>query len=556
MRPAVRKALEGEVAEVVVFMREIGLSQYSDVLLKHGFDDLEILMDVQDSHLKAMGFLPGHMLKIKKRLKEHLEKKSSPALAEQGWMDPGTARVVYTPSTTSLAVPSGAQGFAAPPSEIIEVVSQSWPKVEGKVLEIAESLYKNLFSLAPDARKLFPLSVRNRYRDWASGLDEVEDDFEASSALPMIWSKVIHAVFSSISGLRNPSKLVLDLNALGMRHAGYNVKEEFFAFVGQALIMALRTHVEGLTCDVEHAWLTIYEFIAEATRAGFRSVQTQLKTQVRQDTLRPAPTLLRSRRSQAGLAESDLSARKMAFDRLDRHRVPSKNEGAQGAPKVSPKAVAQERPMLPQALGVVPSKKAILTVQQSWLAVKELGIANVGEILYKHLFRIAPETKKLFPLSVRMRYREWTTSVEEVEDDFENSPATRNLFAKVVEAVGTAVAGLHNISRLVFELNALGMRHINYNMQEEYFAYGGQALVLTLQDGLGKALTDEIKQAWVSVYEFISANIISGLRFAHEKANLLKKVQLDLHKEGSSWSTGTSAVSAGSQEDSFDDDAS
>lgn len=547
---------------MVVFMREIGLSQYSDVLLKHGFDDLEILMDVQDSHLKAMGFLPGHMLKIKKRLKEHLEKKS-PGVVEQ---DPGSRCVVYTPSTPSLAVLCGAQGFALPPTEIIEVVSSSWPKVEGKVLEIAESLYKNLFSLAPDAQKLFPASVRNRYRDWASGLDEVENDFEASSALPLIWSKVIQAVFSSISGLRNPSKLVSDLNALGMRHVGYNVKEEFFALVGQALIIALRTHVEGLTCDVEHAWLTVYEFIADATRAGFRSVQTVQRsvqrsipalkeTQVRQETqLRPTPTLLRSRRSSAGLApDSDLSARKMPQMGLDRsgHRAPFKNEG----PKVSPKAVAPARPTLPQALGVVPSKKAILTVQQSWLAVKELGIANVGEILYKHLFRIAPETKKLFPLSVRMRYREWTTSVEEVEDDFENSPALRNLFAKVVEAVGTAVAGLHNISRLVFELNALGMRHINYNMQEEYFAFGGQALVLTLQDGLGKSLSEEVKQAWISVYEFISANIISGLRFAHEKENLLKKIQLDSHKEGSSWSTGASAVSAGSQEDSLDDDA-
>lgn len=541
------------MAEVVVFMREIGLSQYSDVLLKHGFDDLEILMDVQDSHLKAMGFLPGHMLKIKKRLKEHQEKKSSAGLAEQ---DPGTARVVYTPSTPSL-VPSGARGFAAPSHEIIEVVSQSWPKVEGKVLEIAESLYKHLFALAPDAQKLFPSSVRNRYRDWASGLDEVENDFEASSALPLIWSKVIHAVFSSISGLRNPSKLVLDLNALGMRHAGYNVKEEFFALVGQALIVALRTHVEGLTPDVEQAWLTVYDFIADATRAGFKSVQMQKPketqvTQVRQDPqFRPTPTLLRSRRSTAGLVapESDLSARKMA---LERHRGP-KNEPS---PKVSAKAVAPVRPALPQALGVVPSKKAILTVQQSWVAVKELGIANVGELLYKHMFRIAPVTKKLFPLSVRMRYREWTTSVEEVEDDFENSPALRNLFAKVVEAVGTAVAGLHNISRLVFELNALGMRHINYNMQEEYFAYGGQALVLTLQDGLGPALSEEVKQAWISVYEFISANIISGLRFAREKENLLKKLQLDSHKEGSSWSTGASAVSAGSREDSFDDDAS
>ena len=29
-----------------------GLSQYSDVLLKHGFDDLEILMDVQEKLAK------------------------------------------------------------------------------------------------------------------------------------------------------------------------------------------------------------------------------------------------------------------------------------------------------------------------------------------------------------------------------------------------------------------------------------------------------------------------------------------------------------------------
>ena len=53
---------------------------------------------------------------------------------------------------------------------------------------------------------------------------------------------------------------------------------------------------------------------------------------------------------------------------------------------------------------------------------------------------------------------------------------------------------------------------------EEYFGYGGEALVLTLHDGLGEALTEEIKQAWVAVYDFIAANIISGLRFAREKA--------------------------------------
>eukprot|EP00438_Fugacium_kawagutii_P029686 Skav211490 [mRNA] locus=scaffold2188:458696:461178:+ [translate_table: standard] len=104
-------------------------------------------------------------------------------------------------------------------------------------------------------------------------------------------------------------------------------------------------------------------------------------------------------------------------------------------------------------LGVVPSQRVILTVQQSWIAVKErdakflkdLGIANVGalvrqptgwlagwsqccmagsgELLYKHMFRIAPVTKELFPVSVRMRYRDWTSSAQEV-----GSPRAMNDF--------------------------------------------------------------------------------------------------------------------------------
>jgi len=188
---------------------------------------------------------------------------------------------------------------------------------------------------------------------------------------------------------------------------------------------------------------------------------------------------------------------------------------------------------------MVPSGSTISAVQKSWLVVKELGTGAVGEILYRHLFSIAPQTKKLFPMSVRSRYRDWAHPVDEDENDFINSPALRNLFAKVVDAVGTAVAGLQNINKLVPELNALGMRHINYNMEPEYFDFGGQALVLTLQDGLGSMLTEEIQQAWVSVYEFISASIISGLKFAREKEALLKAAQRETRSPASS-ASGTS----------------
>ena len=83
-----------------------------------------------------------------------------------------------------------------------------------------------------------------------------------------------------------------------------------------------------------------------------------------------------------------------------------------------------------QQPGMVPSSGTISTVQQSWMVVKadgphnasrtamcifrqELGVANIGEIMYKHLFKIAPVTKSLFPVSVRKRYRDWSCSEEE-----------------------------------------------------------------------------------------------------------------------------------------------
>ena len=79
---------------------------------------------------------------------------------------------------------------------------------------------------------------------------------------------------------------------------------------------------------------------------------------------------------------------------------------------------------------MVPSSRTISTVQQSWMVVKadgsrkesrtamfffrqELGVANIGEVMYKHLFKIAPVTKSLFPVSVRNRYRDWSCSHEE-----------------------------------------------------------------------------------------------------------------------------------------------
>lgn len=174
------------------------------------------------------------------------------------------------------------------------------------------------------------------------------------------------------------------------------------------------------------------------------------------------------------------------------------------------------------------SRESIDSVQASWVLVEKLGVETVAEILYKHLFNVAPQTKSLFPLSVRVRYRDWSCSEDELEFDPVGSPGLKRLFAKVIESVGTAVVGLQDIKALVPHLTALGMRHINYNMKDEYFAFGGQALMLTLQDGLGDNFTPDVKLAWGMVYDFISASIISGLHMAQAKQTEVNKLLEDM----------------------------
>lgn len=175
------------------------------------------------------------------------------------------------------------------------------------------------------------------------------------------------------------------------------------------------------------------------------------------------------------------------------------------------------------------SLPVIRSVKQSWTIVESLGTEVVAELFYKNLFKIAPVTKELFPITVRNRHRDWSSKEEEDENDPVNSPALRKLFSKVLDAVGTAVAGLQDMASLVPHLTALGMRHVNYNTDAQHFAYGGQALLLTLRAGLGELYTPDVETAWKLVYDFVSATIVTGLKMAREKQ---EEINIILQRRG------------------------
>mmetsp|Transcript_5276 Transcript_5276/g.10728 ORF Transcript_5276/g.10728 Transcript_5276/m.10728 type:complete len:217 (-) Transcript_5276:1152-1802(-) len=56
---------------VVAFLLEVGLSEYAHVLLQHGFDDMETLLEMSDFDMQEFGIKRCHAIKLTKRLREY-----------------------------------------------------------------------------------------------------------------------------------------------------------------------------------------------------------------------------------------------------------------------------------------------------------------------------------------------------------------------------------------------------------------------------------------------------------------------------------------------------
>jgi nitric oxide dioxygenase len=114
-------------------------------------------------------------------------------------------------------------------------------------------------------------------------------------------------------------------------------------------------------------------------------------------------------------------------------------------------------------------------VQASY--AKIAPIANqVARLFYGRLFETAPYVRPLFKGDVEEQGR------------------------KLMSMIGVAVAGLGNLSELVPVVRDLGRRHASYGVKDDHYDVVAQALLWTLEKGLGESFTGEVKQAWASAY--------------------------------------------------------
>jgi len=66
-----------EGLEVAAFLAGINLDRYVSIFMENGFDCMEVVQEMQESHMKEIGMAAGHILKLRKRLAE-----LSPQLSE------------------------------------------------------------------------------------------------------------------------------------------------------------------------------------------------------------------------------------------------------------------------------------------------------------------------------------------------------------------------------------------------------------------------------------------------------------------------------------------
>ena len=130
-------------------------------------------------------------------------------------------------------------------SSSIQLVQNSWQKVEAIGPQAAALFYQNLFDADPALKPLF------------------KGDLQAQG------KKLIEMISIAVNKLTELNVLIPVLQNLGKRHGGYGVQDSHYDTVASAL---LKTLGQGLgsdfTAEVKAAWTNVYGVMADVMKAA------------------------------------------------------------------------------------------------------------------------------------------------------------------------------------------------------------------------------------------------------------------------------------------------
>lgn len=131
----------------------------------------------------------------------------------------------------------------------------------------------------------------------------------------------------------------------------------------------------------------------------------------------------------------------------------------------------------------------IALIKQSFAKVAPIA-EDAAALFYGRLFEIAPDVRPLFKGDMKEQGR------------------------KLMATIGLAVASLEKLPELVPVVQDLGRRHAAYGVTDEHYNVVADALLWTLEKGLGNGFTAEVKDAWVAVYTVLADTMKQAARQA------------------------------------------
>ena len=131
------------------------------------------------------------------------------------------------------------------------------------------------------------------------------------------------------------------------------------------------------------------------------------------------------------------------------------------------------------------SQHQIALVQSSFAKVVPIA-ETAAELFYGRLFEVAPDVKPLFKGDMKGQGR------------------------KLMTTLNLVIASLRNLQSIMPAVETLAVKHVAYGVEPVHYAKVGEALLWTLEKGLGPDFTRETRDAWAATYGALSGAMIAA----------------------------------------------
>ena len=131
----------------------------------------------------------------------------------------------------------------------------------------------------------------------------------------------------------------------------------------------------------------------------------------------------------------------------------------------------------------------IILVQKTWRLLRGIKPEIIGDVFYSKLFTELPAAKRMFTGSMNNQYK------------------------KFIDMLSVIVGRLNNLEELTEDIKEMAKRHAGYGVKAEHYKIVGDALLWTLQQGLGPDWDNEVKEAWATCYQMLADTMIAASEY-------------------------------------------